>query len=380
NSSFTSELTIPEQEAISEKIAKLKKKISELEDIFIAKEGSKRNKVHTLENKLSNNKTSNIEMSKVKKDNNAEKGLLKPLKQSQQQFSDDTKFSSDDPKQESMRLIVAKDFITCVLLLNIVICLFLKLTSSKLNISKIPETQDTTVPINNRIKAHKPNSNSKRTKKETHADHNAFIDTDKSDTNLLKKYIGLALNVGEMLKTQDTTFSTNNRTRVHKPSAKKGKQNDYNAPINVDEIDPNDTKKKKQVNHNAPIDLALNVGEILKTQDTTAPTNNRTRAHKPKNRKHINHNASINIDESDLDNNRIRATKGTRINHNSPIDVNESDTNLSEKNIELALNVGEILETQYTTSLTNNRTKGCKSKKEKNLESSKKLDKDLQSK
>ncbi|KAF0380394.1 hypothetical protein F8M41_012168 [Gigaspora margarita] len=105
NSSFASESTISEQEAISKKIAKLKKRISELEDIFTAKEvmlkkankrplttltqnkvhdiedefsfdktskvttnkGSKENKVHTLENKLSNNKTSNIEMSKVKK-------------------------------------------------------------------------------------------------------------------------------------------------------------------------------------------------------------------------------------------------------------------------------------------------------------------------
>ncbi|CAG8851357.1 17941_t:CDS:1, partial [Gigaspora margarita] len=43
-----------------------------------------------------------------------------------------------------------------------------------------------------------------------------------------------------------------------------------------------------------------------------------------------------------------------------------------------ALNIGKMLETQDTTSSTNNRTKGYKPKKERNLESSKKLDKDLQ--
>ncbi|KAF0380393.1 hypothetical protein F8M41_012167 [Gigaspora margarita] len=214
-----------------------------------------------------------------------------------------------------------------------------------------------------------------------HADHNAFIDADESDTNLLKKILArTALNIGEMLKTQDTTSSTNNKTRVYKLS-------DYNALIDVDEIDPNDAKKEKQVDHNAPIDvdesdpnlsgkdigLALNVGEILKTQDTTAPTNNRTRAHKPKNRKHVDHNASIDIDESDSNNNSKRATKRTRINHNSSIDINESDTNLSEENIGPALNVGEMLETQDTTSPTNNRTKGRKPKKEEIMKVQKNL-------
>ncbi|CAG8578955.1 7546_t:CDS:2, partial [Dentiscutata heterogama] len=119
--------------------------------------------------------------------------------------------------------------------------------------------------------------------------------------------------------------------------------------------------------------LTLNIGEIemLETQDKTTRTNSRTGAHKPKYRKHVDHNASIDIDESDSNNNSKRATKGTRANYNSSIDFNKCDTNLSEKNIGSALNVGEI---------TNNRVKDCKPKKGKNLESSKKLDKNLQSK
>ncbi|CAG8720868.1 16763_t:CDS:1, partial [Cetraspora pellucida] len=105
NGSFTSESTIHEQEVISKKIAKLKKRISELEDISTVKEvmpkkvnkrpltpltpnkvhniedefsfdktpkvttnkGSKGNKVHTLEDKSSNYKNSNMATSKVKK-------------------------------------------------------------------------------------------------------------------------------------------------------------------------------------------------------------------------------------------------------------------------------------------------------------------------
>ncbi|CAG8838597.1 5425_t:CDS:2, partial [Cetraspora pellucida] len=89
--------------------------------------GSKGNKMRTLEDKSSNYKNSNIAISKVKKghiiedessdnkttikkakngqiindfsSNNAEKEPLKQLKRSRQQFSDDTKFSSDDPEQ-----------------------------------------------------------------------------------------------------------------------------------------------------------------------------------------------------------------------------------------------------------------------------------------
>ncbi|CAG8842752.1 37010_t:CDS:2, partial [Gigaspora margarita] len=225
NGSFTSKSTISEQEAISKKIAKLKKRIFELEDISIVKE-------------------------------------------------------------ESIRLIVAERLYRLCSTTEFVICLLLRLTSSMLNISKIPETQDTTVLTNNRIKGHKPNGNSKRAKKETHADHNAFIDTNKSNTNLLKKNIRLAFNISEMLETQDTTFSTNNRTRVHKLSrkkAKKGKKVDYNALANVDESDPNNSKgakKGKQDDHNAPIDV-----------DEIDPNNT-------KKEKQVDHNASIDVDES----------------------------------------------------------------------------------
>ncbi|CAG8804092.1 27316_t:CDS:2, partial [Dentiscutata erythropus] len=165
---------------------------------------------------------------------------------------------------------------------------------------------------------------------------------------------------------------------------KKENQVNHNAPIDIDESNLNDTKKKKQFDHNASIDvdesdpnllekdieLTLNVDEISKTQDTTACTNS---SYKPKYRKHINHNAFIDVDKSDLNNNSKKATKGTCINHNSPINFNECDTNLSEKNI--ALNIGEIeiLETQDIISTNNIH----KSKKRRNHKSLKKLDKDM---
>ncbi|CAG8551954.1 11301_t:CDS:2, partial [Scutellospora calospora] len=419
NGSFTSESTIHEQEVISKKITKLKKRISEFEDISTVKEvtpkkGSKGNKVHTLEDKSSNYKNSNMATSKVKKGHiiedessddkttikkaknrqiindfssyNAEKGLLKQLKR---------RIYETHSAERLYRLCPTTEYHD------------MPLIEINKYIDKISETQDTTVPTNNRIKARKPNGNSKRAKKGKHVNYNA-INTNESDTNLSKKNIGLALNSREISKIQDTTSSTNNRTS--KPSrkkakkgkqvdhnapannpydnskgTKKGKQVDHNTPIDVNESDPNDAKKGKQFDHNAPINidesdpnlseknigLILNIGEIemLETQDTTAHTNSRTRAHKPKYRKHVDHNAFIDVDESDSNNNSKKATKGTRANHNSPIDFNEYDTNLSEKNIGSALNVGEI---------TNNRVKDCKPKKGRNLESSKKLDKDLQ--
>ncbi|CAG8737226.1 35611_t:CDS:2, partial [Racocetra persica] len=120
--------------------------------------------------------------------------------------------------------------------------------------------------------------------------------------------------------------------------------------INRSDLNDNSkyAKKEKQVDHKAPIDVDERsvLDEISKTQDTTTPTNNRTGAYKFKNRKHVDHNTSI-----------------------------KSDSNNNKKNIESALNIDEI---QDTTSSTNNRTKGHKPKKGKNLESSKKLDNDLQ--
>ncbi|CAG8792692.1 16058_t:CDS:1, partial [Cetraspora pellucida] len=185
---------------------------------------------------------------------------------------------------------------------------------SALNFSKISETQDTTVPTNNRIKVCKLNSNSKRAKKEKHVNHN-MIDTDESNTNLSEKNIDkfvysiilhyiklvnnyflklieLALNSHKMPKIQDTTSFTNNRTsKLNKKNAKKGKQVDHNAPANVNKNDLNDnnkgTKKEKQVNYNTP----------------------------------------ININKSYLNN----AKKEKQFDYNAPININESDSNLLEK-------------------------------------------------
>ncbi|CAG8758590.1 6614_t:CDS:2, partial [Racocetra fulgida] len=359
NGSFTSKSTIYEQEAISEKIAKLKKRISELEDISTAKEvmpkkANKRpltpltrNKVHDVEDEFSFDKTSKVTTNKyiiedessdnkttIKKakkgqiindfsSNNAEKEPLKQLKQSRQQFSVDTEFSSDDPEQESMRLIVAERLYR---LCSTTEYRDMPLTEINKCIDKIPETQDTTVSTNNRINP---------PKKGMHVEHNAVIDIDESDTNLSGKNITKKGKQVDHNAPADVDRSDLNDNSKH---AKKGKQVDHNAPIDVDESDPNDAKKGKQADHNAPInvdesdpnlsekDIALD--EIPKTQDTSAPTNNRTGARKPKNRKHVDHNASI---ESDSNNNSKRATKGTRVNHNSPIDVNESDPNLSAK-------------------------------------------------
>ncbi|CAG8789662.1 7946_t:CDS:2, partial [Cetraspora pellucida] len=59
-----------------------------------------------------------------------------------------------------------------------------------------------------------------------------------------------------------------------------------------------------------------------------------------------------------------RAKKEKHVNHNA-IDTDESDTNLSEKNIGLALNVRKMPKIQDTTSSTNNRTSKLSRKKAK---------------
>ncbi|CAG8717567.1 33066_t:CDS:2, partial [Racocetra persica] len=57
------------------------------------------------------------------------------------------------------------------------------------NISGMFETQDTVAPTNNKTKAHKPNGNSKKAKKEKQVYHNAPINVDDNDPTLLEKNI-----------------------------------------------------------------------------------------------------------------------------------------------------------------------------------------------
>ncbi|CAG8760800.1 17289_t:CDS:2 [Dentiscutata erythropus] len=106
NGFFTSESTIHKQKVILKKIAKLKKRISELEDIFMVKEVTPKNKVkkgYIIVDESSDDKTikkaKNRQIINNFSSNNAKKELLNQLKQSCQQFSDDIEFFSDDPEQ-----------------------------------------------------------------------------------------------------------------------------------------------------------------------------------------------------------------------------------------------------------------------------------------
>ncbi|KAF0555920.1 hypothetical protein F8M41_016534 [Gigaspora margarita] len=154
------------------------------------------------------------------------------------------------------------------------------------------ETQDTVAPINNRIRTHKPNGNHKEAKKGNYVNCNASIDVNESDSNFSEENIDSTLNVSEMIETQDTGAPINNRIRVHKPNGNRS---------------------------------ILNISEIIETQDTVAPINNRIRACK---------------------------SKRNYVDHNAPIDINESDQSLSEKNIKSALNDSKIFEIQDITAPT----------------------------
>ncbi|CAG8815522.1 15080_t:CDS:2, partial [Gigaspora rosea] len=97
---------------------------------------------------------------------------------------------------------------------------------STLNLSKMPDTQDITVPISIKTKAHKPNGNSRRVKKGNQVDRNALGE----------------INESELKSTQDmTTFTSNSKARKpngNSKKAKKGNQvdrNKINLPIDGDE-------------------------------------------------------------------------------------------------------------------------------------------------
>ncbi|KAF0336927.1 hypothetical protein F8M41_016575 [Gigaspora margarita] len=234
---------------------------------------------------------------------------------------------------------------------------------STLNVSKMIETQDTVAPINNRIRARKPNGNRKGTKKEKHVNCNASIDVDKSDSNLSEENIGSTLNVSEMIETQDTVASINNRIRARKS---KGNYVDHNASIDIDESNQSLSEKN--------IGSALNDSEMLEIQDITAPTIKKTKARRPndnsKKRKHIDHTAPANVDDSDptlLEKNiklaKIQDTVAPA-NHRTKAcnDNSKKDHNIliNDGNPRSLLNVGEILDTQDTTAPNNNRSNARK--------------------
>ncbi|CAG8817788.1 11368_t:CDS:2, partial [Gigaspora rosea] len=175
-------------------------------------------------------------------------------------------------------------------------------SSSEKYIGLVLETQDKTAPTIKKTKARRLNDNSKKRK---HIDHTAPVNVDDSDSSLLDKNIRSA-------EIQDTVAPANNRTKARKPNsnvngnskkAKKVNHVDHNAPIK--DINPILSEKN--------IRSVLNVGEILDTQDTTAPNNNRTNAHKP-----------------NANSNSKKAKKGKH-DYNVPINVDDSDPTLSEK-------------------------------------------------
>ncbi|CAG8560947.1 88_t:CDS:2 [Cetraspora pellucida] len=456
--SFTSELTFHEQDAISNKIIKPKKKISELKDVFTLKEArlnkeqktskmtmnkvkkgsSSRSKVQIVEDESSDDKAFKVKMNKVKKGplNRNKMQIKGPLKRSRLE-ENDTKFSSDDPEQESMRLIVAErlyhlcstteyhdmplveinkyidkfrrknpSFLATVSdwAEHEMICRHINYKRSTLNLSEI---QNITIAANNRIKACKLNGNSKKAKMKKQADHNNEINS-ATDIN------------SEMPEIYDTTTTAKNsdRSRTCKLNdnnrSKKDKQvdhNETNSAIDVNsemsKIQSNNnsrSKKGKQVDHskiNPAIDVDSKMSEI---QDTTTSNSSSKKGNQVDHneinpaididRKQVHYNEVIDVDsemseiqdtttsnansKTNLNNNR-RSKKGKRVDHNKAIDVNS-----------------EMSENQDTTTSANNsdRTKfhkpndySNKSKKDPllassrtNIEGLKKLDKHPRSK
>ncbi|RIB11187.1 hypothetical protein C2G38_2204092 [Gigaspora rosea] len=107
------------------------------------------------------------------------------------------------------------------------------------NINKIPETQDSTIAL--RTKAHKLNG----TKERNRIDHNVPIDVNESEP---KKNIKSARNISKIPETQDTTIAL--RTKARKlNSTKKGKHvnhnvlNEINSAIDVNESEPKENIK-----------------------------------------------------------------------------------------------------------------------------------------
>ncbi|CAG8832045.1 3680_t:CDS:2, partial [Gigaspora margarita] len=230
---------------------------------------------------------------------------------------------------------------------------------SILNVSKIIKTQDIVALISNRIRAYKPNGNCKGAKKEKYVNCNASIDVDKSDSNLSEENIIAPIS---------------NRIRARKP---KRNYIDHNVPINVDESNQRS---------------AFDNSEMLEIQDITAPTIKKTKARRPndnsKKRKHIDHTAPANIDDSDSTllekniklakiqdtvastNHKTKACK-PNINDNSKKDHNALINDGYPSKL-ITLNVGEILDTQDTTARNNNRSNACKSNANSNSKKAKK--------
>ncbi|CAG8570449.1 9708_t:CDS:2, partial [Cetraspora pellucida] len=200
-------------------------------------------------------------------------------------------------------------------------------------------------------------------------DNTDSLNAEISDINIANSNNDIGLSQNKYLDKENKEIEDNkecNLSYISKTNFDiKRKQVNHNAPANVDKSNLNNnsngTKKEKQVDHNTPIDVNESDSNNAKKE------NNLITMHLSI--KHINYNASIDVNESNSNNNSKRATKETHANYNSSINFNEYDTNLLENNIELAFNLNEI---------TNNRVKDCKPKKERNLKSSNKLDKDLQ--
>ncbi|POG57767.1 hypothetical protein GLOIN_2v1886336 [Rhizophagus irregularis DAOM 181602=DAOM 197198] len=185
-----------EKESTLKKIAELKKKIMKLENTSIKKEKTKRKSNQKLVDKESfaiTNKTkgsSNQSCLKDKSFNNKYNSKSQPTLSEE----DDTEFSSDEPKQESMRLLVAEklyplyptteyrdmpinEINKCIDKFHKknpsfpetvsdwaereMICLHINYRRSILNLSEMHKTNISV----NKAKIRKPNGNSKRAKK-----------------------------------------------------------------------------------------------------------------------------------------------------------------------------------------------------------------------
>ncbi|KAF0440396.1 tkl protein kinase [Gigaspora margarita] len=367
-----------------------------------------RNKVNMVEDKSSDNETSKVMMNKGKK------GPLNPgIQKEKHKLSKNSFFSSYSKKNlESMRLLVAErlyhlcstteyrdmpliEINKCIDKVNLL--LEIKLghnnrnhSRSTLNLNEMPEHQDTTTSINDRIKARKPNGNSKRAKKEKQVDHNILSETtdvDESELSLPKKNIeplsaSRSWNLSETPETQDTI-------QTHKPNgknkrAKKGKQigrNVLNEIINADESDLSLLEKNIE-----PLSASRssNLSEMPETQDTIQtckPNGNNKRAKKGN---HIDHNetdknieplsasGSSNLNEipeiQDIsapttarkpNGNSKRAKKGNHVDHN------ETDKNIEPLSASGSSKPNEIPEIQDITAPTTARKPNGNSKRAK---------------
>ncbi|RIB04192.1 hypothetical protein C2G38_2048650 [Gigaspora rosea] len=314
SNSLTSELAIHEQDTILNKIARLKKKISDLEDASTMKEVRlkkaqkgplNRNKVNIVEEESSDNETSKVTLNKEKRgplnrnkvnivEDEANKEKKDPLNRNKVNMVKDESSDNETPNVMTNKILKGP-------IVNKFSDDKTEKRSLKRSRPQVTKENDTEFSSDNPEQFRKKNL--------------SFPATvgDWAGQKMIHRHINnrrSTLNLNEMPEYQDTTTSTNNRIKARK------------------------------LNGNKPLlaSRSSNLSETPETQDTIQthkPNSNNKRAKKGKQIGRNVSNEIIDADESELsllEKNIAKAKKGNHINHNVPNETTKSKLNLPEKN------------------------------------------------